>query len=277
MAPLRTLGIWTAAIALVGAIAYGEFVEDWRIQRSDQSARFTMRVGAGASIADYNRLQAAMTEKYGARTETSLHIDTGITEVRLDGKLLETHPELKKISDVSGIFVFGPDENVTTRFPFEVGADFVRATSNQGIHDDLKSHFKRAPPVWFEFKDSDWTIDRCISRPRDLGLGLIGNVLLLRGGTYCVVTWKGKQPGTMLISVSVADGDPWMRPFTRRLCREITEVALKNFDPLAADSPRYAACILADRPSYVSARKSLAISAYSVGPNNRLARIEGPN
>ena len=57
MARLRTLGIWTATIALVGAIAYGEFVEDWRIQRSDQSARFTMRVGAGASIADYNRLQ----------------------------------------------------------------------------------------------------------------------------------------------------------------------------------------------------------------------------
>jgi hypothetical protein len=234
VARLRTLGIWTAAIALVGAIAYGEFVEDWRIQRSDQSARFAMRAGAGASIADYNRLQAAMTEKYGARTETALHIDTGITEVRLDGKLLETHPELKKISDVSGIFVFGPDDDVTMRFPFEVGADFVRATSNQGIHDDLKS----------------------------------------RGGTYCVVTWKGKQRGTMLIIVSVADGDPWMRPFTRRLCREITEVALKNFDPLAADSPRYAACILADRPSYVSARKSLAISTYSVGPNNHLARMD---
>jgi hypothetical protein len=271
---LWTIGIWITAIAVVGAIVYGEFVQDWRIRRSAQSLRYAMRVMPAASIADYNRLQAAMTQKYGAGTQTILHIDTGMTEIKLDDKLLETHPELKKIGGVSGIFVFGPDNDIGTRFPFEVSADLVVATSTRWVHDNLTRDFKRIPLAWLEFGESDWTLDRCVSRPGDLGLGVIGNVLRLHGGTYCVVSWKGKQPGVMLVSVSVADGDPWMRPFTRRICRAITDAALRDFDPENADSPKYAACILADRPSYVSGRKSLAIDAYSVGPDNRLARIQ---
>jgi hypothetical protein len=47
---LRILRICTAAIAIIGAIAYDEFVYDWRIQRSDQTAGFTMAVSHGLSL-----------------------------------------------------------------------------------------------------------------------------------------------------------------------------------------------------------------------------------
>jgi hypothetical protein len=271
---LRILGIWTAAITLVGAIAYGELVGDWRIRRSEQSVRFTAGVTHGASIAEFNSLSAAMKQKYGARTDTTLHINTGIAEVTLDGKLLETHSELKRISSVYGVFVFGPDEDITMRFPFEVSADLVQANSNEWIADRLRKNFRKSPAVWFEFKDTDWSFDRCIARPKDLGLGIIGKALFLRGGTYCVVSWKGEQPSTMLINVSVADGNPWMRPFVRRVCRAITEAALSRFDPELPDSPKYAACVLIDRPEYGSARKSLAVDVYSVGGSNKLRRME---
>lgn len=233
-----------------------------------------MGVTHGALMAELKSLTDAMKQKHGERTETTLPFDTGIAEVTLDGKLLETHPEVKRISSVYGIFVFGPDDHITTRFPFEVSANFVSANSNAWIADRLKENLKRPPPAWFEFKDSDWSFDRCTARPKDLEFGFIGSALFLRGGTYCVISWKGEQPGSMLISVSVADGNPWMRPFARRVCRAITEAALGRFDPELPDSPKYAACVLIDRPEYISARKSMAWDVYSVGSGNRLRRME---
>ena len=273
---LRILGIWAVAITLVGVIAYGELVRDWRIQSSGQSVRFAMGVTHGALMAELKSLADAMKQKYGESTETTLPLDTGIAEVTLNGKLLETHPEVKRISSVYGIFVFGPDDHITTRFPFEVSANLVTANSNEWIADGLRKNLKRSPAAWFEFKDSDWSwsFDRCTARPKDLGLGTIGSALFLRGGTYCVIGWKGEQPGSMLISVSVADGNPWMRPFARRICRAITEAALGRLDTELPDSPKYAACVLIDRPEYISARKSLAWDVYSVGSGNRLRRME---
>jgi hypothetical protein len=61
----------------------------------------------------------------------------------------------------------------------------------------------------------------------------------------------------MLVSVGRFDGDPWMRPFGRRLCRDIVDAALERFDPDESNGPKYATCILADRPAYVSALPGL--------------------
>ena len=171
-----------------------------------------------------------------------------------------------------GIFVVELKDVVTARFPFNFSADQDRPPY-RSLVDQFKHHFTDDPPAWFEFGDDDWTIDRCTQLPAGLGLGKFGEWLRLRAGTSCLVTWKGPQPVSMLIIVSRADGDPWMRPFTRRLCRIITAAALNRFDAGQPDRPQYAACILADRPEYVSARKTLAVGVYSVGPGNELARM----
>jgi len=261
------------AIAFIGAIAYGELVLDWRIPRSDQTARTTMRVSYMISLVAYNKLKAETKEKYGDRAQITFDTEAGFIEVKLDSRVIERREEKRKLEDVFGIFVIGPNDAIRMRFPFalEAGQDIKQL--RQSLADSFKHQFDRAPKQWLEFTDKDWTIDRCVSLPSGLGLGSLGDTLRLREGTACVVTWKGPQSSSMLIGVNRADGDPWMRPFIRRLCRGITEAALKRFDADTSDSPKYAACILADRPDYVSAQKSLAADLYSVGPGNALARM----
>lgn len=262
------------AIACAGAVAHGELVRDWRVPRSDQTARYTMGVTYSTLFANLRNLAAESKRKYGERAKTSLEVDGGAINVILDGKIIETHEEYRTFNSVFGLFVIGPNNAVTMRFPFSLAPQQDSSSLNRSVREWFKNRFKRAPQEWLEFNDRDWTIDRCARLVTGLGLGVVGSVLRLREGTACVVTWKGLQPGSMLVSVSRADGDPWMRPFIRRLCRSITEAALKRFNPDEPNSPKYAACILADRPAYVSAQESLSVDVYAVGPNNALARME---
>lgn len=269
---MQKVGIW--AVTIIGAITYGELVYDWRTSRSNQSISHAISVTHGLSVASYNKHAAEMVQKYGERVKTSLAVDTGIVEVRLDSKVVETHQEEKTLESVYGMLVIWSRNGiVSTWFPFSLAAHQNLATLDLTVADQLRNRFKR-PKAWFEFSDKDWTIDRCEALPAGLGLGAVGNMLRLREGTACVVTWKGPQPGSMLISINRADGDPWMRPFAGRICRGITQAALKRFDPAAPGSPKYAACILADRPAYASARESLTLSVYSVGAGNTLAWMQ---
>jgi hypothetical protein len=270
----RTIGICAAAIALVGAIAYGELVSDVRTPRANQFARFTIGGTYSISLVSYNQYMADMKEKYGERAVTTMPLDTGITEVTLDGKLLERRAEKRTLAGVIGLFVIGPDDAVKMRFPFDLAAKQDLSGLDRSLAGGFKKRFSSVPKQWLEFTDSEWTIDRCVSQTAGLGLGSIGEALRLREGTFCVVTWKGPQSGSMLISVNRADGDPWMRPFAKRICRSIVQAALNRFDPAAPDSPKYAACILEDRPDYGNARESLSVSAYSVEPGNTLAWME---
>jgi hypothetical protein len=263
----------TIALVLVGLIIYAEFVCDWRIARSDQSAKFTIGTTYGLSLVNYNRLLAENKRRYGDRAETNMDLQTGRIQVILDGKVIETRAEEKTLDGVQGIFVIGTENAVSARFPFQI--EFRSGFSNptHSLVLFLKQHFKKAPREWFEFSDDDWTMDRCASLTTGFGLGLLGKALDLHDGTACVVTWRGQQPGSMLVSVGRFDGDPWMRPFGRRLCRDIVDAALERFDPDESNGPKYATCILADRPAYVSAQKSLVVDVYSVGPHNQLARM----
>ena len=63
-----------------------------------------------------------------------------------------------------------------------------------------------------------------------------------------MIHWNRANGESMLINVTLANGDPWMRPFSRRLCRTITEATLTKFYPKIAVRPTYAACVLVDRP-----------------------------
>jgi hypothetical protein len=266
------LGIW-AAVVVVGVVAYAELVLDWRSRRSDQSARMTVSVTHSLSVVDYNKRAAAMKQKYGQRAEATLALDTGRVEVTLDGRVMETYEEKRTLDSAYGLFVIRSKDAAAARFPFRLSASQNIARIDRSLADWFRRHFKDDPPAWFQFSDDDWTIDRCASLPSGLGLGKFGEWLRLREGTSCVVTWRRAQPVSMLITVSRADGNPWMRPFARRLCRAITDAALKRFDAGQPNRPQYAACILADRPEYASARKSLAVGVYSVGPRNELARM----
>jgi len=82
----------------------------------------------------------------------------------------------------------------------------------------------------------------------DLGLGSVGDWLPVQGQMSCVVHVKAAHPSSMLVSVTLAHGDPWMRPFSRWLCRRMTTAALGRLASAGHELPPYAACVLVDRP-----------------------------
>ncbi|KRQ99560.1 hypothetical protein CQ12_35270 [Bradyrhizobium jicamae] len=256
-----------------GILGAGEFVRDWRAPVSHQSVDSVLSVTWGVMTDDLRKFEDASKRKYGEGSNLSLQINDGIVNLMRDGKILETHEQIARFEGVFGMFVAGRDNKVTARFPFSISLQQETSSLNRMLSDRFKNRYKTVPRQWLDFDDSQWTIDRCERLPAGLGLGWLGKALLLREGSACVVTWKGSQPSSMLISVSRAYGDPWMRPFARRICRSITESALQRFAPEDPASPKYAACILADRPAHLSAPKSLVTDTYAVGSGNELARV----
>ncbi|CCD93788.1 exported hypothetical protein [Bradyrhizobium sp. ORS 375] len=272
--PLRKLAGIAAAAALLALLAYAELALDWRAASAHQVVRFTMGVSHGVDLAELRGYEAAMTNKYGPTVSTILPFDTGIAEVRLNGALVETNAELRQIDGVDGLFLLGSDDDIRSRFPFDVSTRQVMASSKSSIAAGLRRRLKKSPAVWLDFADKDWTFDHCVARPKDLGLGWVGTALRLRGGTACIAGWHGKEAGRMLIGTAVADGDPWMRPFSRRICRAITEATLQQLAAEGVDQPTHAACLLVDRPAYRSARKSLVVDAYAVAAGGELRRMD---
>ena len=122
--------------------------------------------------------------------------------------------------------------------------------------------------------------DACITRSAN-DFGSAAKVLRLQSGTFCVVSWqaaaRGTTPtGTMLIGAVLANGDPWIRSFTRRICRWLTADALAHLT--AAERirpPDYAACVLVDRPDRTDAKEEmLKVHVYEVGRDASLADID---
>jgi hypothetical protein len=272
----RAVMVGAAAATLAGAILYAELVQDWRTQRSDQIARYAMTVTFSMSLIDYNEFEAETEHHYGKGISSSLDLSTGEIRVTRDGTLIETRTHQKSLEGARGILVVGQNNSLTARFPVDIqfDSDSVGASLPNVLF--LKKRFKTMPQAWFEFEDKDWMIDRCANLPPGFGLGYFGKALGLRQGQACVISGKQQQGDSLLIVGGRANGDPWMRPFGRRLCRTMVDTALERFKSDDAKGPKYAACILADRPDYVSARKSLVVSVYVVGTRNGLARMEPP-
>jgi hypothetical protein len=190
--PLKKIGIAIAGFALAGAFAYAELVLDWRMPRAEHQMKFALTSSAAFLMADYNQLQTEMKNKYGDRVSVSVPFtgypvgQTGVAEVSLDGKVLESR-SLRTLSDVYGLFIVGPDGPEPVRFPFKIAPDQNLANLDRSLVKTLADHFKRVPRAWFEFSDTDWTIDQCFSAKSGPGLGLIGDLLRLREGTSCIV------------------------------------------------------------------------------------------
>ena len=273
----KTAGIATALTVLC-ALAVGEFVFDWQTPRSDSAQSHALGVNVGVSLVPYNKLSKEMKEKYGDRARVSFEFPPGRTTVERDGEIVHEETPPSRLSDVIGLFMVGKRKGATDMpFPFRLAPDQDLDRVERTLARAIRNRFGKAlPQRWLSFSDQDWTIDRCTHLPAGLGLGGAGLLMRLGKGSACVVTSRRGQsaPVSMMISVSVANGDPWMRPFTRRLCRTITETALARVDTGERDRPAYAACVLADRPGRKGAQQALSSYVYSVGPQLQLARMD---
>ena len=64
-----------------------------------------------------------------------------------------------------------------------------------------------------------------------------------------------------------------MRPFTGRICRGVTALALHKIAVAPPRLPHYAACFLVDRPTRQGATRALRFHDFGVGSGGTLARI----
>jgi hypothetical protein len=271
----KNIGIAVAAVALC-ALGWFELVADWRTPRSDFVQSHAIGANVSTSLVKYNALVKEMKQQHGERTNVSLEFPGARMRVEQDGKTIREETLAQKFSDVIGMFMVGRRGRATDMlFPFRLAPDQDLNRVEHTLAAAIRGRFgKGLPQRWTSFTDQDWSIGECIHLPSGLGLGGVGLLIGLRKGTACVVTWRRPQPVSMLVSVNLAQGDPWLRPFSRRLCRAITETALAQIDRGEANRPAYAACILADRPDRKGAKDMLTSHAYSVGPGGRLALMD---
>ena len=252
--------------------AYGEFILDIRTPYSSLVANHGIGANVSVLLGDY---QEAMKEKYGPDAKTVLTTQPLRVTTSVAGKVVEDGRPPGKFSDASGLFVIGPHGHLESTFPFKIDPRKPPALGEKAPDAQyFKSRFgNNFPAKYLEFDSRDVVTDRCILiSPADLAWP--GEQLHFQSGTFCIVFWKGASPGSMLIGVALADGDPWMRPFARRICRWLTGIALARVAATDHEPPPdYAACVLVDRPDRSGAAETLQTHVYEVRRDAALAFV----
>ncbi len=269
-----------SALAGTAAAAYGELVLDISAPRA--SLVQIQVIGSTVSIqtADlHDAFRAAMKKKYGPDAETILETKPVQLVTRISGKVVGQDKVPKQFADAWGLFVIGPPGHLESTFPFQIDPRKAPAPGMKGVPDvqSLRNQFgKQFPARYLEFDNRDAVMDRCITiLPADLGW--VGKQLRFRSGTFCVEFWRGASRGSMLVGVALADGDPWMRPFSRRICRWLTAVSLARVAATDREPPPdYAACVLVDRPTRSGAAETLDAHVYEVRRDASLAYVLPP-
>ena len=269
--------IVAAAVAALAATALGELVFDIRTPRASLAEVHAITTSIDIRMADVNRVGEAMKTKYGPDAETVLETRPPRIVTRVNDEVVAEEKAPGQFSDARGLFVIGPRGHLESTFPFQINPRERPAFGKQGEPSVqyLKSRFEnKLPAKYLAFDDRDAVTDTCITMsPADLAW--LGGQLNFRSGTFCVVFWKGASPASMLIGVALAGGDPWMRPFSRRICRSLAAMALARVAATdRAAPPDYAACLLVDRPNRSGAAETLQVHTYEVRRDASLAYVD---
>jgi len=238
-------------IALVLIAAYGELVADFRGARSKLNSEKALAAITSTSYGDRDAKTEEARAKYGDRVRAHDSVPAGTVDgkwtITLDGNVIEEGRIAVNLAGMYGVFAVTSGDATKGMFSFSIvpGRTDLSDTTSVKV---LRDRFENFPARFLAFADTDLAIDSCASPPAsELGFGSIGALLGLQAQTYCVVHWKGPHPTSMLISVTLANGDPWMRPFARRICRSMTSATLGKLASPDRQPPVYAACVLVDR------------------------------
>jgi hypothetical protein len=228
---------------------YAEFVLDFWAPRSNLKIEGVLAALTLTSYGDYSTKVDQARAKYGDRVRADQDVSAAKWTITLDGSIIEEGRIVVKLAGMYGVFAVGFNETTEGIFPFSIVAGdptLSRAPSVKILQDRFEGSF---PAKFLAFADADRALDSC-QAPQipEIGFRSLGAFLRIQSQTFCVVHWKGAHPSSMLITVTLADGDPWMRPFSRWICRAMTTTALRTLTFPDRPLPTYAACVLVDRP-----------------------------
>jgi hypothetical protein len=269
------VAIAVAVAAGAAALGYAELVLDFRTPRSSLSRVYALSSSVSVQMADYHRVEEAMKAKYGPDAHTVLQTRPARVTTTVDGVTVEENT-IGEFSKVMGLFAIGPPGRIETRFPFDLNPRKVPAANEHAAYGGaVKSRFREELPAkYLDFNDRDAVTDTCTGLS-GTDSTVFGPLTRLESATFCVVYWRGEQASSMLVGVALAPGDPWLRPFARRICRGLTALALKRIGEIDRQAPPdYAACILVDRPKRSGASETLISYVYEVGRDTTLASID---
>jgi hypothetical protein len=182
----------------------------------------------------------------------------------------------KKLAGMYGLFVVRAGGSGESLFPFSIVPGMVASSEYRPPLDQLWERFGASFPASRDAADdAQKRSNSCVSRPAaELGFGRLTEYLHLRAQASCIVRQVGPGPATMLVSVTIADADPWLRPFVRKICGRLTAAALAAIGSTAR--PDYAACVLVDRPGRIrpgDAQDTFATVVYELR-DRALARMD---
>ena len=260
-----TLG--AGMVAVLAAIAYAELVADIRAPHSSLAKKQAIEASLSVGTADFHRADEDMKRKWGPRAQTSIAA-SGVLTTTVDGEVVAQINLPTQFYDASGIFVVGPPGQLQSTFPFHIDP---HKDSDEAVGSEPLTALKKRLGV--EFNDDDAPVGTCVAlSPSDLGW--LSTLLQFKTGTFCVVYWRGASPASMLIGIVLARGDPWMRPFSERLCRSLTPIGLLRVAEVDhTPPPDYAGCVLVDRPDRSEVGQILRAHVYEVRRNSTLALI----
>jgi hypothetical protein len=248
------------AVALAAA-AYAELVLDVRTPRST-----LVEVHLIQAVMNWNSqsLDKAMKAKYGPNSETNIEWGPPRLVITVDGKVVHKAPLSEMFEGV--------------RASFEIGA------SGQQM-GEMASTF----PIWFAvpsppdhssamvrrryFVDSNLSEKHLENGVGDgpcvvlaaSDLGSVGAAVRLESVTFCVVEWTGSRRASMLIGAPLTDGGPFMRPFSRRICRSLAALALRKLTAASSQAVEYVGCMLFDRANFLDGSQFQALYGYVDG------------
>jgi hypothetical protein len=230
-------------------------------------------LGAGAAVA----IAAYAELVLDIRTPRSDLVVTGAVAAIVSFPTGEPDPA-KKLAGMYGLFVVSPGATESTH-PFSIVPGNVGSSTYRPTLASLRDRFGAGFPARPDASDDTHTkVNACTSAsPSELGFGRrMTKWLRLRSQAACVVRWNGAHPVAMMINVTLAEADPWMRPFVRWICRRLTATALKALAARQDDGPDYAACVLVDRPGRIrpgEAQDTFRSVLYEVR-NGALSRMD---
>ncbi|HYA07372.1 MAG TPA: hypothetical protein VEF90_15915 [Xanthobacteraceae bacterium] len=239
------------AVVVVLIAAYGEFVVDFRGPRSQLKSENALAAITSTSYGDRDAKVKEARAKYGDRVRAHDSVPAGTVDgkwtITLDGSVLEEGSIVVTLAGMYGILAITSDDATEGIFSFSIVPGRAELSHTTSVKN-LRNRFENFPAKFLGFADTDMAVDSCAAPPMsELGFGSIGTLLGMQAQTYCMVHWNATHPSSMLISVTLANGDPWMRPFARWICRSMTLATLRKLTSPDRQPPTYAACVLVDR------------------------------
>jgi hypothetical protein len=267
---LGVAALW-CGIAVSEPLIYDPFEERSRLLSSR-----VLATSYAITLADYQTMAEEAAKKFGPKSKTVMHSNTGQVVTTIDDKVVATSEVKARIDTVYGMFLVGRLRSDMARFPFALSAVGKRQ-ANRDVGKAVRTFLEDQAQQLLDFHDLEWANLWCWTQePPDMGATFASAPPRLGTADLCLVRWRRGEGKTMLIGELAADGGAWVRDASRPLCRMLAGHWLKAPERAVTDTTiDYVGCVLVYDPDRGTRGTSETVAdvLYEVRPDRSLLLI----